>query len=493
MSLTNILILVGFSLSVFILSHFTRTRIFRNLLLVIFSTGVVFWLQPALPIRGLDFWIPIATIALVALGWVLTSKPEERNSRASLITGAIVVGTVLVIALTRYLGMTGVITPSRPPQTAVVVIVLAVIVFLVFMGYAVTKMGGLRTRPYKTIIPGSFPYVVAIVLLLGVLVALKLPVLAEWLSGVLRLWNGQSRDLASALDLRWLGFSYIAFRLIHTLRDRQNGRLPAMALDEYFIYMLFFPAISAGPIDRSERFIKDLRQPFIPTADALGGASKRLVIGLLKKFVAADVLAMIALNAVDAAQVSSSGWAWVLVYAYTFQIFFDFSGYTDIAIGMGQLMGFKLPENFNAPYLKPNLTQFWNNWHMTLTQWFRAYFFNPLTRALRSAKKPVPVWMVILITQLATMTLIGLWHGITLNFVLWGLWHGLGMFIQNRWSDWTKPLSARIQQKPALNKAVTVFTTLLTFQFVALGWVWFALPSMDLSLRVFGCLFGMGA
>ncbi len=493
MSLTNILILVGLSLGIFILSNFKRSRILRNPLLVIFSTGVIFWLQPALPIRGLDFWLPIATLTLVALGWVLTSKPEERKSHASLITGAIVVGTVLVIALTRYLGMTGVITPSRPPQTAVVVIVLTVIICLVFMGYAVTKMGGLRTRPYKTIISESFPYVIAIIVLLGVFIALKLPVLTTWLSGLLRLWNGQSRDLASALDLRWLGFSYIAFRLIHTLRDRQNGRLPAMALDEYFIYMLFFPAISAGPIDRSERFIKDLRQPFIPSEDEFGGASKRLVIGLLKKFVAADVLAMIALNAVNAAQVSSSGWAWVLVYAYAFQIFFDFSGYTDIAIGMGQLMGFKLPENFNAPYLKPNLTQFWNNWHMTLTQWFRAYFFNPLTRALRSTKKPVPVWMVILVTQLATMTLIGLWHGITLNFVLWGLWHGLGMFIQNRWSDWTKPLSARIQQKPALNKAVTVFTTLLTFQFVALGWVWFALPSMDLSLRVFGRLFGMGA
>ncbi|PKN90102.1 MAG: D-alanyl-lipoteichoic acid biosynthesis protein DltB, partial [Chloroflexi bacterium HGW-Chloroflexi-7] len=149
------------------------------------------------------------------------------------------------------------------------------------------------------------------------------------------------------------GFSYIAFRLIHTLRDRQNGRLPTMALDEYFIFMIFFPAISAGPIDRCERFIKDLRQPFIPSADTLGNASKRLVIGLLKKFVAADLLAMIALNAANAGQINSGAWAWILVYAYAFQIFFDFSGYTDIAIGMGWLMGIKLPENFNAPYLKP--------------------------------------------------------------------------------------------------------------------------------------------
>jgi D-alanyl-lipoteichoic acid acyltransferase DltB (MBOAT superfamily) len=485
MSLTNILILVGLSLGIFTISNFNRTRVLRKPLLLILSTGVIFWLQPALPIRGLDFWLPVATLALVALGWVLTSKAEERNSRATLITAALMVAVVLLIALTRYLGMTGVITPSRPPQTTVVVVALVLILVTILL---LARLNWLRTGRF-----GTVPYITGIVVLLAVFVALKLPVLTEWLSGILRLWNGQSRELASALDLRWLGFSYIAFRLIHTLRDRQNGRLPAMALDEYFIYMLFFPAISAGPIDRSERFIKDLRQPFIPSADALGGASKRLVIGLLKKFVAADLLAMIALNATNAVQVSSSGWAWILVWAYSLQIFFDFSGYTDIAIGMGLLMGIKLPENFNAPYLKPNLTQFWNNWHMTLTQWFRAYFFNPLTRALRSGKKPIPVWMVILITQVATMTLIGLWHGITFNFVLWGLWHGLGMFIQNRWSDWTKPFSARIQEKPALNKTITVFTTLLTFQFVALGWVWFALPSMDLSLQVFGRLFGMGA
>lgn len=481
MSLTNILILVGLSLAIFIISNFNRTRALRKPLLLILSTGVIFWLQPALPIRGLDFWLPLATLALVALGWVLTSKPEERNSRASLVTGALVTAVVLVIALTRYLGMTGVITPSRPPQTINVIIMLIAVVMITFLSYILLKG------------KSSLPYIIGIVVFLAIFVALKLPALTEWMSGVLRVWNGQSRELASALDLRWLGFSYIAFRLIHTLRDRQNGRLPAMALDEYFIYMLFFPAISAGPIDRSERFIKDLRQPFIPSADALGAASKRLVVGLIKKFVVADLLAMIALNTANALQISSAGWAWVLVYAYAFQIFFDFSGYTDIAIGMGLLMGIKLPENFNDPYLKPNLTQFWNNWHMTLTQWFRAYFFNPLTRSLRSGKKPTPVWMVILITQVATMTLIGLWHGITLNFVFWGLWHGLGIFIQNRWSDWTKPLSARIQEKPALNKVVTIFTTLLTFQFVALGWVWFALPSMDLSLRVFGRLFGMGA
>ena len=485
MSLSSILILIGLSLVVFAACLFPRTRQLRNPLLLILSVGVIFWLQPALPIRGLDFWLPLLTLAVTALGWVLTSKPEERNLQKSLSTTTFLFGTVLVIALTRYLGVTGILTPSRPPQTLPVLVGLIGIgvvgFFIAWLGQK--KKGGSQ----------ALPYTIGIVFLLVIFVMLKLPALTLWISGLLRSWGGQSVELASALDLRWLGFSYIAFRLIHTLRDRQSGRLPGMALDEYFIYVLFFPAISAGPIDRSERFIKDLRQPFAPGADALGTGGKRLVLGLFKKFVLADLLAIMALNSTNAAQLQSTGWSWLVVFAYALQIYFDFSGYTDIAIGMGTWMGIHLPENFNSPYLKPNLTHFWNNWHMTLTQWIRAYVFNPLTRKLRSGKKPTPVWLVVLITQLTTMTLIGLWHGITLNFLIWGLWHGLGIFIQNRWSDWTKPLSLRIQQKPGLNRMVTVFTTLLTFVYVALGWVWFALPSTALSLQVFMRLFGMGA
>ncbi len=219
--------------------------------------------------------------------------------------------------------------------------------------------------------------------------------------------------------------------------------LPVVSLSEYVVYVIFFPALAAGPIDRIERFVGDLRRPLALTADDLGEAGKRLVLGLFKKFAIADALALIALNATNALQVRTAGWAWVLLYAYAFQIYFDFSGYTDIAIGLGRLLGIKLPENFKAPYLKPNLTQFWNNWHMTLTQWFRAYFFNPVTRAMRSGKKPVPIPVIIFITQVVTMVLIGLWHGVTMNYVVWGLWHGLGLFIHNRWSELTKGRFAR--------------------------------------------------
>jgi alginate O-acetyltransferase complex protein AlgI len=211
------------------------------------------------------------------------------------------------------------------------------------------------------------------------------------------------------------------------------------------------------------------------------------VIGLFKKFVLADTLAYIALNDALATQVRTTGWMWIVVYAYALQIYFDFSGYTDIAIGIARLVGVKLPENFAAPYLRPNLTQFWNSWHMTLTGWIRSYFFNPFNRWLRGYKS-MPTWTMILIGQVATMLIIGLWHGITLNFVLWALWHGFGLFFQNRWSDFMK---SRFQlSNPSQQRLLQIGGVLLTFHFVALGWVFFALSSPLLSSLVFRKLFG---
>jgi alginate O-acetyltransferase complex protein AlgI len=435
-------------------------------LLLVTSALAVYALQPALPIRGMDFWLPTTTLGLSVLGWILTTPSEMRTWKDNWPAVVLLGGTVLALGLTRYFGFSLPITASRPPQTIQILIALAI----------VTGAGlllGVFTKPGKLVLGASFVFIILL------FVMLKVPALAVWTSKLLRGWNGQSTALASELDIRWLGFSYIAFRLLHTVRDRQSGRLPAVSLAEYVVYVIFFPALAAGPIDRIERFVGDLRSPAALTSDDFGDAGKRLMLGLFKKFAIADALALVALNASNAMQVRTAGWGWVLLYAYTFQIYFDFSGYTDIAIGLGRLLGIRLPENFKAPYLKPNLTQFWNNWHMTLTQWFRAYFFNPVTRALRSRKSPLPMALIIFITQVTTMILIGLWHGVTWNFVLWGLWHGIGLFIHNRWSDWTKSGFARLP--PAWQKVLNAGGTLLTFHFVALGWVFFALPSLEVS------------
>jgi D-alanyl-lipoteichoic acid acyltransferase DltB (MBOAT superfamily) len=438
----------------------------------------------------MDFWLPTLTLALAVLSWIVTTPPENRDWRKNWPAVVVLSGVVLLLDLTRFFGQSGLLTAGRPPLLELVVLVLLVL----------AGLGLLLSSPKK--MPAAL-LTGLVVLLIALLVALKLPALTQLVSGWLRALVSQSAELATANDLRWLGFSYVAFRLIHTVRDRQSGRLPLVSLQEYVIYVIFFPAFVAGPIDRLERFIKDLRFPGAKapgyekgvgglTAQDYAEAGKRLVIGLFKKFVVADTLALVALNATHALQAHSAGWLWLLLYAYAFQIFFDFSGYTDIAIGLGRLMGIVLPENFNAPYLKPNLTLFWNSWHMTLTQWFRAYYFNPLTRWLRSGGRKFSPAVIIFITQLSTFVLIGLWHGVTLNFVVWGAWHGLGLFLQNRYSEWVRPRLPDLSARPYLKQSLTVVGVLLTFHYVTLGWVWFALPSLDTSWQVLqGLLIGV--
>jgi len=484
MALENILILAAISLLwATLLRNYGRTWF-----MLIASVVVIFWLQPALPIRGADFFTPLATLVLVVLTWFITaddarvepSRNDTRKQRKNIIILAIVASVVLLLNLTRFLPASfQLFTASRPPQLETTL--------LIFLATVLTLLALSRLTRFSA----SF-LTVGLVLTIGLFLLIKIPALSLWLSSFLRTLSGQSLTNVSANDFRWLGFSYVAFRLIHTIRDKQSGRFPSVDVGEFITYVIFFPAFTAGPIDRFERFIKDLRAPFVGlNLETFYSAGQRLLLGLFKKFVLADALALIALNDTNATQVTSTFWMWVIVYAYAFQIYFDFSGYTDIALGIAQLLGIKLPENFASPYLKPNLTQFWNNWHMTLTQWFRAYFFNPITRWLRSWEKPMSIPMMILLTQVATMLLIGFWHGVTWNFTLWGLWHGLGLFIHNRWNDATKAKAAAWATTPTKQSVLNISGILLTFHYVAIGWIFFALSSPVTSWQVILKLFGV--
>ena len=451
------------------------TRIFFLLALSVLG---VYWFQPAIPIRFFDFWIPSLSLALVVLTWFITSQAGAWKSRPNLIGLFIIITVVTLIDLSRYILPDPFITATTPPQFIQYLIFIVISAGIILPFFQFSQQRSLS---------------VVILLLITILLILKSPSLSLQTSIVFRALANRPIENASALDLRWLGFSYIAFRLIHVLRDKHTStgsvrRLPELTLPEFATYVIFFPSLSAGPIDRVERFAQDLRNESTLTQNATLDAGQRIVIGLFKKFVIADALALIALNDALAAQVRTAGWMWIHLYAYAFQIYFDFSGYTDIAIGIARLVGIKLPENFLSPYTKPNLTQFWNNWHMTLTQWFRAYFFNPFNRWIRGYKN-IPAWTMILIGQLATMLLIGLWHGVTFNFILWGAWHGLGLFLQNRWSDFAKKRFTI--SNPRIQTAMQLGGILLTFHFVAIGWVFFALSEPSLSWRVLLALSGV--
>jgi D-alanyl-lipoteichoic acid acyltransferase DltB (MBOAT superfamily) len=455
-----------------------KARTLRHPLLFLGSLLALYWLQPPMPIRHLDFWLPTTTLALATMVWAAIRLAGHPWQHGDLWTAAGMVGVIVIIGAGRYIAPVCCLTPTRPPElwmTSLVIVGLGVALA------AITRLPG-----DKKILGG-----ILLSLVLALFLVLKTETFTTAASAALRSLTGQQTSLASALDIRWLGFSYMAFRLIHALRDRATGRLPDISLLEFILFIAFFPTLAAGPIDRLQRFIQDLRAPFSARSGDIFAGGWLVIKGAFKKFVLADSLALIALNANHVNQVSSAGWMWILVYAYALRIYFDFSGYTDVALGLGRLVGFQLPDNFSAPYTRPNLTLFWNSWHITLAQWFRAYFFNPLTRALRSSQRPIPLPAIIFVGQVGTMLLIGLWHGVTWNFFAWGLWHGIGLFIHNRWQEYNRQHPPAVEPGQLRQRLVGVISTLATFHYVALGWVFFALPNLSSSGAVFRTLFGL--
>jgi alginate O-acetyltransferase complex protein AlgI len=327
-----------------------------------------------------------------------------------------------------------------------------------------------------------------ILVLIVLLFALKIPSVVMFLSQLLRDTAGLTVSSAVASDLQWIGLSYIVLRLVSVLIEFRANRLPPLSLPDLLIYTLFPITLLAGPIDQAGRFIGDLQTDQSLNADRLVDGGRRVVLGLLKKFVIADTLALATLSPQIAGDVQGMVGAWLVAYVYALQIFFDFSGYSDIAIGLGKLAGFDLPENFNMPYLRQNLALFWQNWHMSLTSWFRAYVFIPLSRWLLARKIPFPD---VLLAQFVTMTLIGFWHGVTWNFIIWGVWHALGLYLQREWAIRTRPWYLRAKENRWLHRLIYTSGALATFHYVVIGWVFFALPEPAMSLEYLRKMFGI--
>ena len=485
----------------------------RGWTILVGSIVALFWLQGQLQPRYADFFLPAATLALVVAGWWL-SRPSRKAFLAAVPPGPAKAGdqddpaafvpvyvrddwlTLLVVAvvvlglsLFRYVGSDYRLLPSRPPSPLFV----AVTILEVGLAFAALALI-LRRLPQRAVLSG------AIAIFAGLFVLAKWPPATTVLSGWWRGLAGQDVALAAPSDLVWLGFSYIAFRIIHTLRDRQTGILPDLSLRVYLSYVIFAPSIVAGPIDRAERFAADyhLLQPLRGLDPARWGLGLwRIGEGLFKKFIIADTLAQgLSLTPALAESAQGSAALWLLLFGYGLRLYFDFGGYTDIAIGLGILFGIRLPENFDRPYTRTNITAFWQSWHITLSSWARFYVFTPLSRALLRRRKPGLAFSlnsttIVLISHLATMILIGLWHGITWNFFIWGMWHAVALFVHKLWSDRTRRWYRSLQARPGSRRAWTVAGWALTLLFVMLGWVWFLLPTPQLAMMTYARLFGL--
>lgn len=219
-----------------------------------------------------------------------------------------------------------------------------------------------------------------------------------------------------------IGISFYTFQIISYEVDVYRGKVKASKnLIEFMTYVFLFPQLIAGPIVRYESVNKSLKSRKVKIDDFSSGVN-RFIIGLFKKVVIANNIGELCNTLVGSTEVSVLLY-WILGISYMLQIYFDFSGYSDIAIGIGKMIGFKFPENFNYPYIADSVTNFWRRWHMTLSSWFKDYVYIPLggnrVSTLKHIRNIFIVWM-----------LTGLWHGASWNFIIWGLYFGIILIIE---------------------------------------------------------------
>jgi len=260
-----------------------------------------------------------------------------------------------------------------------------------------------------------------------------------------------------------LGVSFFTFEFIHYAVDRHSGKTEAGSIAEYLSFILYFPTMVAGPIKRYQDFLPNVREP---EQDALVNwrvGCTRIFTGLAKKFAIADLLTAFTNHLNTADIVVAQRWVlpiWLL--AFGFKIYFDFSGYSDIAIGSARLFGIRVPENFDWPYFRTSIASFWRHWHISLSRWLTDYVFIPLGGSRVNAGR-------IYVNLLVTMLVSGVWHGAGLNFLVWGAWHGVLLVLHRIWTNWRGPAS------PDRPFAKAVLCCAGTFVYVNLGWAFFCM------------------
>ncbi len=288
---------------------------------------------------------------------------------------------------------------------------------------------------------------------------------------------GMGADLPTLDLILPLGISFYTFQTMSYTIDVYRGAAAERSLRDFAIFVACFPQLVAGPIMRARVFLPQLKaEQRFADADMAAGVY-RLFRGLFKKMVVADTLA-IYVDAVFAAPQGYTGVsAWIALYAYAFQIYMDFSGYTDIALGVGRMLGLRLMENFDRPYLADSPRDFWRRWHISLSSWLRDYLYIPLGGSRHGRWRTLRNLFI-------TMTLGGLWHGAAWTFVAWGMFHGALLAAERVGSEVLRRVTGR-----AGLSVPRILKVLLMFHLVCLGWLLFRAPSWDVVEVMWGNLF----
>ena len=272
-----------------------------------------------------------------------------------------------------------------------------------------------------------------------------------------------------------IGISFFTFQTMSYSIDVYRGEVKAEHNFFYFMtYVSMFPQLIAGPIVRYETVSQELYQRKVNQTNFSNGLI-RFIQGLFKKVLLANNIGLLfsILSGMPIHEISVLT-GWLAVIAFTFQIYFDFSGYSDMAIGMGLMLGFHYLENFNYPYIAKNITEFWRRWHISLSSWFRDYIYIPLGGSRTSKIKHIRNLLIV-------WTLTGFWHGSSWNFLLWGLYYGILIVLEKF------VLQKHLQKLPSLLQHIyTIF-------FVLIGWLLFAFTDFNQLISYFKILFGFSS
>ena len=276
-----------------------------------------------------------------------------------------------------------------------------------------------------------------------------------------------------------IGISFFTFRSLSYIIDVYRRQMsPVTNLRDYVFYLSFFPPLAAGPVVRAKDFVPQIHRPLEITPMLLGEGLFLVMCGLIKKVVISDYISVNFVDRIFDNPMLYTGFENLMgVYGYTLQIYCDFSGYSDMAIGIALLMGYRFKINFDSPYKSGSITEFWRRWHISLSSWLRDYLYISLGGNRRGKIRTY-------FNLFITMVLGGLWHGASWLFVIWGAWHGVLLIVHK---VYRRIFPVAKDDRPGIIRHF--FHVLLTFHVVAAGWIFFRSPSLDVAGQIFTQIF----
>ena len=397
---------------------------------------------------GESFWI-FLFIALLLYSLIF-KKPLLRNTYLFLFSlffyyksGGVFFFLLIISTLTDYIAGLIIYAAKRKPVRKLFVL-LSLLVNLGMLSYF--KYTGFFTGVFNDIFNTNLP-------------------VTDWIASISNLYLGTGFNID--IIVLPVGISFFTFQTISYTMDVYRGKTkPVKNILDFGFYVSFFPQLVAGPIVRASEFVPQLYAPFRLSKREWGHALFLIVGGLIKKIIISDFISVNFVDRVFVTPLLYSGLENLLaIYGYGLQIYCDFSGYTDIAIGIALMLGYRLPVNFNSPYKAYNITDFWRRWHISLSRWLKDYLYISMGGNRKGRFRTYVNLMI-------TMLLGGLWHGAAWRFVIWGGLHGLGLVVNKLW---TKIFPSR-RNPGRIKRFISVF---ITFNFVSFCWIFFRAVNME--------------